>query len=68
MEGQTGPDTLVEGLAGFSSGVDVTHFLALHEPVLVIKRGLDDTIPHSLGHNVLGRFFAVESKAKADIP
>jgi hypothetical protein len=57
----------VERLTGLSGGVDITNLLALHEPVLVVKRGLNHTVPNSLGHNVLGRLFAVKSEAKTDI-
>jgi hypothetical protein len=57
----------VERLTRLSGGVDITDFLALHETVLVVKRGLDHTIANSLGHNILGRLFTVKSEAKADI-
>lgn len=67
VQGQASPDAVVERLARLASGVDVSRLLRLHKALLVVDRGLDDTVADSLCNNVLCRLFALQTKANADV-
>jgi hypothetical protein len=57
----------VERLARLAGRVNVSSHLCLHEALLVVDRCLYHAVADRLGYNVLGRLFALQTEADANV-